>query len=199
MVKNIGGNRAKKLGRKFVNGGEEDSGVGLKTRFSQDPCEMYAAVTKEYGNGRCLVKCIDGVERSMVIRKKFKGRGKRGCYVKSGSWVLVGIRDWESRNAKSVEVCDLLEVYSKEDINYLIKNIDAAWFTLKGVGKVSNDDEDADGDIDNTVDVCDYNEIGMSDDEKNTIKKTSGNGQYITFSDDEEDFDGNEDLDLDDL
>ena len=61
------------MGRKFVKE-QAEHGVGLKTRLSEDPCEMYAAVAKEYGNGRALVKCVDGEERIMIIRKKFKGR-----------------------------------------------------------------------------------------------------------------------------
>lgn len=187
MVKNIGGNRAKKLGRKFVNDKETvDSGVGLKTRFSQDPCEMYAAVTKEYGNGRAGVRCIDGVERSMIIRKKFKGRGKRGCFVKAGSWVLVGIRDWESRSAKAVEVCDLLEVYSNEDIAYLKTNIESPWYVLNGIGKISNG-EDEGGDF------------ALSDDDLHNGIIDGKSAQYITFSDDEDDDAGGKELDLDDL
>tara|TARA_B000000557_G_C20531904_1_gene341005 strand:- start:143 stop:589 length:447 start_codon:yes stop_codon:yes gene_type:complete len=148
---------------------------------------MYAAVTKEYGNGRAGVHCIDGVERSMIIRKKFKGRGKRGCFVKAGSWVLVGIRDWESRSAKAVEVCDLLEVYSNEDIAYLTKNIDAAWYTLKGIGKISNDEDEDD-------------DFALSDDDlQNGIVDGKSAAQYITLSDDDDDDAGGEELDLDDL
>ena len=43
MVKNFGGNKSKKMGRKFVKE-QADHGVGLKTRLSEDPCEVYAAV-----------------------------------------------------------------------------------------------------------------------------------------------------------
>ena len=118
MVKNFGGNKSKKMGRKFVKE-QAEHGVGLKTRLSEDPCEMYAAVAKEYGNGRALVKCVDGEERIMIIRKKFKGRGKRDNFIRVGTWVLVGLRSYEARKADSKDVCDLLEVYNQHDIEFL--------------------------------------------------------------------------------
>lgn len=193
MVKNNGGNRAKKMGRKFVNGSEgSESGQSLKTRLSGDPNEMYAAVQKEYGNGRCSVKCIDGVERIMIIRKKFKGRGKRGSYVKSGTWVLVGLREFEARRADSAEVCDLLEVYNDFDVRYLKKNIEASWATIAGIGKVADNDMDDD--------ISDQEEddlYGLSDDETRTNKVVS-KGQYIEIEMSDDEDDGGE-LDIDDL
>ena len=129
MVKNFGGNKSKKMGRKFVKE-QADHGVGLKTRLSEDPCEVYAAVAKEYGNGRVLVKCVDGEERIMIIRKKFKGRGKRDNIIRVGTWVLVGLRSYEARRADAKEVCDLLEVYGQHDVEFLKTNVQASWFVI---------------------------------------------------------------------
>lgn len=202
MVKNIGGNRAKKMGRKFIKGSDaEDRGVGLKTRLSKDPNEIYAAIIKEYGNGRCAVKCIDGVERTMVIRKKFKGRGKRGSYVKSGTWVLIGLREFEARRADSAEICDLLEVYSDYDIRYLKKNIQVSWSIIAGIGKVADDDMDYDNISDDEEDYG-INRYALSDDEEKAKKKVVGKGQYVDLEisdDSDSDLESDGELNIDDL
>ena len=72
-INKSGGNRAKKQGRKHAVSGGQDQ-IVTKTRFAKDKDEVYGAIIKEFGNGRALVKCIDGTERLLHIRKKFKGR-----------------------------------------------------------------------------------------------------------------------------
>ena len=60
--------------------------------------------------------CIDGYQRSCVIRGKFLGKGKRDNILSKGKWILVGLRDWENSNkGNEKEKCDLLEVYSDMD------------------------------------------------------------------------------------
>jgi initiation factor 1A len=115
--KNAGGNKAKKQGRKHTGGGGP-RGV----RFIEEEGEIYACVTKLYGGGVCGVMCADGVERMCVIRKKFRGRGKRDNNIAGGVWVLVGIRDWEVRAVGKAQKCDLLEVYSQADKDKLKGN-----------------------------------------------------------------------------
>ena len=120
-VNKNGGNRAKKQGRKYAVSGGQDQ-IVTKTRFAKDKDEIYAAVIKEFGNGRALVKCIDSVERLLHIRKKFKGRSKGQNYIKSGVWVLVGLRSWETSKKEGIkENCDLLEVYYPQDVKWLKK------------------------------------------------------------------------------
>ena len=115
--KNAGGNKAKKQGRKHTGGGGP-RGV----RFIEEEGEIYACVTKLYGGGCCGVMCADGVHRQCVIRKKFRGRGKRDNTITGGVWVLVGIRDWEVRAVGKEQKCDLLEVYSQADKDKLKGN-----------------------------------------------------------------------------
>ena len=91
MVKNHGGNKAKKQGRKFANASQ----TLAATRLSQDPDELYACCSKIFGNGKIGVQCHDGKERICIIRNKFRGRGKRGNTVQIGSWLLVGRRSFE--------------------------------------------------------------------------------------------------------
>ncbi len=130
MVKNFGGNKSKKQGSKYQN-----TDFRATTRFSKHPDEIYAVVIKEYGGGRALIKCIDGDERILIIRNKFKGKSKRQNYIKSGVWVLAGKRDWERLKASSKENCDLLEVYTQEDANFLQKNVEGLWEILAGIGQ----------------------------------------------------------------
>jgi initiation factor 1A len=113
MVKNTkGGNKAKKQGRKFAQPGNS---YMAKTRYSQDPDEIYACCIKLLGNGMCNVTCIDGKDRLCFIRKKFRGRGKRDNTIAAGTWLLVGLRSFETSNAGKLDKCDLLEVYNNHD------------------------------------------------------------------------------------
>ena len=54
-----------------------------------------------------------------IIRKKFKGRGKRDNVISIGTWVLVGIRTFEKLLNGKKQRCDLLEVYNTDDQNKL--------------------------------------------------------------------------------
>jgi len=122
MVKNFGGNKSKKQGRKFVNAPQD-----RKLRFAEEIEELYSVVIKMFGNGMCEVKCIDGKNRLCIFRKKFKGRSKRDNMVSIGSVILVGIRTWEviAPNSEKLEKCDLLEVYSTADVQKLYRM--ASW------------------------------------------------------------------------
>ena len=82
-------------------------------RLSSCNLEIYACVTKHYGQGRCSVKTVDDNELQCVIRNKFKGRSKRNNLLVIGSIVLVGLREWE--NTDNYKICYLLEVYDEED------------------------------------------------------------------------------------
>jgi hypothetical protein len=65
-----------------------------------------------------------------IIRNKFKGRGKRDNILDSGSWVLVGMREWASKQ----DTCDLLEVYNDGERDRLLKNEPC----FKGVAAAAN-------------------------------------------------------------
>jgi len=116
MVKNTkGGSGHKGQARKHV----VSSATTLKTRLSENhDLEQYAFIVKRLGGEFCHVMCHDGKLRLCVIRGKFRGgRGKRDSFINNDSWVLVGIREWETVNEKSEKLgkCDLLEVYKDQD------------------------------------------------------------------------------------
>lgn len=111
MVKNTtGGSGHKSQARKLV-AGKSNSVV----RVSQEAGEKYAIVTKILGNGMCNVTTEDGATLLCHIRGKFKGRNKKNSIISSNSIILVGIREWES----IIKNCDLIEVYSTEDVQQL--------------------------------------------------------------------------------
>ena len=126
MVKNVkGGSGHKSQARKFASTGV--SKQTSKLRIVEEDGEVYAQVTKVFGNGMCDVLCIDEKTRLCIIRGKFRGRGKRDNTIRPGSWVLAGKREWESEKKDEKEKCDLLEVYSDFDIERLKKSVHENW------------------------------------------------------------------------
>ena len=113
MVRNTqGGCKAKSHARKFSSNYTSKSA----TRLSSCALEVYACVTKLYGQGRCLVHTVDDQELQCIIRNKFRGRSKRNHVVAVGTLLLIGLREWEG---PAFHTCDVLEVYDQEDVNQL--------------------------------------------------------------------------------
>ena len=123
MVRNEGGgNKMKHLARKHVNGSSSQANKLLRVSKSKD--EIYAYIVRLLGNSMCLVKCVDGYERLCHIRGKFTGRSKRENALSQGTWVLIGLRQWDadkefaskaSKTEKNIQKCDLLEIYSSSE------------------------------------------------------------------------------------
>ena len=90
MVKNQGGNKSKKMGRKFLS-----APVDKRVRLAEEEGEIYASVTKLLGNGMFYAVDPEGKEKLVVMRNKFRGRGKRDNSVTVGGWVLIGVRDFD--------------------------------------------------------------------------------------------------------
>ncbi len=140
MVKNTtGGSKTKGQARKFVNTVKQTTHL----RVSNDEYEVYAQVTKMLGNGMCHVLCIDQETRLCHIRGKFRGRGKRDNFIAINSWILVGLREWESnkdKNDKKMQNCDLLEVYSSIDVERLKNTVNENWNIFNQEKKNLEDD-----------------------------------------------------------
>ena len=113
MVRNTqGGCKAKSHARKFSSNYTSKSA----TRLSPCALEVYACVTKLFGQGRCLVHTVDDKELQCIIRNKFRGRSKRNNVVAVGTLLLIGLREWKGPD---FHTCDVLEVYDQEDVNQL--------------------------------------------------------------------------------
>ena len=160
MVKNTGGgNKAKGQGRKFVNDSKQQKAL----RISECQFEVYAHVSKLNGNGMLDVDCIDNKSRLCFIRGKFRGRGKKDNFVGVGSWILVGLREYESGGGKGKkENCDLLEVYNDFDKEKLKSTVNVDWspFIAKD-NKITNQDTKGDEVNFHSEKSSDYNDILM--------------------------------------
>ena len=120
MVKNFGGKHGKKIARKNANTSQTER----KLRFAKGDEELYAIVTKCQGNGIFLVICNDEKERLCIIRNKFTGRNKQSNLITIGSWIIIGLREWETVKPDKKEKCDLLEIYNNNEKHKLIQNCD---------------------------------------------------------------------------
>lgn len=117
MVKNTsGGSKTKSFARKLHH--EPDT---FHLRLPTNEFEVIGCVYKMLGNGRMVVRTAHSKmeEIQCVIRNKFRGRAKRNHIVGIGTFVLIGLYDWEAPNFKS---SDLLHVYSHENIAALKSN-----------------------------------------------------------------------------
>ncbi len=157
MAKNkLGGNRAKKMGRKY-----SQVSIQKKTRYSKTSDEIYACCDKIHGGSQISIICTDGKSRLCFIRNKFRGRGRRDNQVNIGTWLLVGRREYETTK-KGLEKCDLLEVYNEYDQKNLEQNeVNINWNIFKTVGQIENStvidnsivftDETEDNTVDETI------------------------------------------------
>jgi initiation factor 1A len=115
MVKNTSGGKHSKKAKRGL------PPLQAKTRVIEEEGELYACVKRVLGNGRLEVMCIDNVVRQCHIPKKFR-HFSRDNVIRVGGWLMVGIRLFESNKNN----CDVLEVYSPYDIDYL-KKLDENW------------------------------------------------------------------------
>lgn len=107
MTKNTtGGKKAKGFARKHANANQEHKD---KLLLSSCELERYAIITKMLGNGMFYATTDNGLELIGHIRNKFKGRSKHSNFVSTGSFILIGLREWEDPNYKNG---DLLHIYS---------------------------------------------------------------------------------------
>jgi len=120
MVKNnTGGNKAKGFARK--NMVKRDTAL----RVAREEGEVYAQAVKVMGGSIASAIDIDGNPLRAHIRGKFRGRGKRDNFIGPGTWLLVGVHDWQSDKIKPGDLkdCDILEVYNDTDKNRLKSSV----------------------------------------------------------------------------
>ena len=115
MVKNFGGKRTKAVARKTHL---SNTHFDIRLRMSTCPEEKYAVVRKLYGNS-CGVFCDDYKERLAMISGKFSGRNKRNNLISPGTVILIGLRGWATVIEGKSEKCDVLEIYSPQELDQL--------------------------------------------------------------------------------
>jgi translation initiation factor IF-1 len=144
MVKNMtGGKGSKSFARKLLSTSRSDF-----IRESTSPLEQYALVTKMLGNGMCYVSTVEHGQLLCHIRNKFSGRSKRSNFISIGSYVLVGLRDWET----TIKNTDLLEVYDTVPSHLLS-------FFPSSLESTSSSAMTADIEFDDTIDDVLFDEI----------------------------------------
>lgn len=138
MVKNnIGGNKSKGFARK--NMVKRD----MRLRVAQDEGEIYAQAIRVMGGNIASAIDIHGNPLRAHIRGKFRGRGKHDNFIGPGTWLLVGLHDWQSKGG-DIKDCDILEVYSETDKTRLknsVTNIDWNKFIANDSKTVGEKDE----------------------------------------------------------
>jgi len=219
MVRNEGGgNKMKHLARKHVNGSSQQQ-ANKFLRVSQCKDEIYAYILRLLGNSMCMVKCVDGYERLCHIRGKFTGRSKRENALAQGTWVLIGLRQWDadkefaskvSKTEKKIQKCDLLEIYSASEREKLrVQEKIFQDLIMEGNNSDGGDGRsDGDGDDDEfktnyTVEFKDqktleYQEIISQGGKLSKLSTTSYQSLYEQISDDSNDDADDDDSDDDD-
>ena len=132
MVKNeTGGKRSKQVARKTV----EKPQISQRVRYVEEPGEMYAIVTAKFGGRNIQVMCQDGVSRRCVIRNKFmKLKGDNSISI--GTWLMVGIYEWEKR-VDCTKTCDVLEIYLRAEKEKIKQNVNIS--VIKHIVEISNE------------------------------------------------------------
>jgi initiation factor 1A len=208
MVRNEGGgNKMKHLARKHVNGSSQQQNKFLRVSQSND--EIYAYIVRLLGNSMCLVKCVDGYERLCHIRGKFTGRSKRENALSQGTWVLIGLRQWDaekefaskvSKTDKKIQKCDLLEIYSSSEREKLrvqekiFQDLITEENNSDGSGAGGGGDSDDEFKTNHTVEFKDqktleYQEIIAQGGKISKLTSTSYLDLYSQISDDDSDDD----------
>lgn len=187
MVKNLGGNKAKGQARKYANFDKKDT---KKLRVSEDPLEIYSQVEKVLGGGMYNVICIDGKSRLCHSAGKFRGRNKKDNFVSLGTWLLVGLRDYEAGgNNKKLQNCDLLEVYNDTEKEKLKTSVNNDWSSfIKNDAKYSFTTQEVSKSSEN-VTFGDAKTLEYQELIANELKKTEENRAIVTVDEEEIDID----------
>ena len=124
--------------KKFARKHNEPVNRVTQIKANDDPNKLYAIATKMLGNNMIECHCVDNNPRLCHIRGRFAGRSKRDNIVGVGSWILIGLREWESshhdatddkdkngkKRKRKLEQCDLLEIYDNSS-KELLKNVNS--------------------------------------------------------------------------
>ena len=177
---------AKSKGFNMVNG----------VRLALEEEEKYAVCLKVFGGGMCSVLCEDRETRTCVMRSKFRGRDRRNNMLGKGTWVLVGIRDWEGSAHGKAAKCDLLEVYSPQEKDTLAKTEERDLSALTGV---KSDGISGDGEFDfvdektqryrDMVDFASDSDEEEDDDVPDSKPGVSGSKRFVAATGDTIDID----------
>jgi translation initiation factor IF-1 len=180
MVKNnFGGNKSKGFARKNMIKSDR------RLRVAQEEGEIYAQAVKVMGGNIASVIDIYGNQLRAHIRGKFRGRGKHDNFIGPGTWLLVGLHDWQSKSG-DIKDCDILEVYSESDKTRLKNSVTNINWNIF----ITNDSK--------TIDEKDESGIEFADEATQEYERliaaqvSTGTSKFIITDDDEK-------IDVDDI
>lgn len=187
MPKNlIGGKKGKKKASKSFN--------VVKKIELKDENQEYAYIVKKLGNSRMIVsiisfnKDISGKNLMATMRGALK---RRRCKIYNGDIVLISLRSYQDDRADMILKYDIDEIKELKQLNEIPNDI-----IIKARGETMKDEDNEVNDDSFTFDTD-------TDSENEKIKDTYDSGQLSKYdmppSTDEEDYDSNEDIDIDDL
>lgn len=165
-----------------------------KTRYAlDDKTEIYAQVMHVFGHGMFDASCIDGKTRKGIIRGKFRGKNKSANRIEKGTIVLMGVRDYQSKD----DVCDLLEVYGPSAKNDILNTLTAEQKTCLNQFKTNSDVQDTDNEVEfsnESQKTEEYNELIQNITNNTSNTKSATQQPTIIELDDEDD-----NIDIDDI
>lgn len=170
MVKNSGGgNKSKGFARKSF------AKHNTMLRVAKEDGEIYAQAVKVLGGSIASAMDLNGNTLRVHIRGKFRGRGKRDNFISDGTWLLVGLHDWQKKSGSDMRDCDLLEVYSDVDKHRLkntVLTVDWSRFLTNDARVIlekicENQDDNDDGFTFADKDTEEYEELIRSNKESN--------------------------------
>lgn len=151
MVRNVsGGTGHKKFAKKHAD-------TAPRALRRAGPGESYGVVCEMSGGQHCKVVDEAGIKSTCVIRKKFRGRGKRDNTIAVGTWVLVAPREYETAPTEGGRApkCDLLEVYSSLEKEKLMSDPgDADFSELMAARRSAAGEVESDPEIEFFDDCC---------------------------------------------
>jgi translation initiation factor 1A len=170
MVKNKGGNKTKRVARKQLQNEAQKRSLNelMKTEGQE-----YAVVRRINGGGRFNLICADKIERIGVARPTLK-RNKK--FIEVNQMILVSLRDFQENT------CDILDVYTGAEVEYLVKaKLLDEEFVKKNMGHKDVDGNVVDRELDGFA--IRHNDDDSDDSDDDNDQKTSSAGKKSSIDD----------------
>lgn len=146
MTKNTcGGKKAKGLARKNINAAADannpnSSSGGGALRVSTSEHEIYAQAIRVLGGQRATAVDLHGRQVMVYIPGKFRTKNRRDNFIAPNTWLLLGVRDWETPKKDALPTLDLIEVYKeheKQRLRSTVTTVDWSLFLVNDAKSVA--------------------------------------------------------------
>ena len=156
------GNKSKKKNKKKKN---YDS-VSTKLIYSEEG-QYYAVITKMLGDGRVMLKYVNGKNRLVEVMGIIRGSMRKRVWINIGNFVLITERDYESGKV------DIIHKYTDKNVHSLKKNkeITQELFDCSDSYTTKEGDDKIEASIDFIQDDENEYEKEYTEDIKNSVEK----------------------------